>query len=50
MEYLKFCKDCKYFIKNGAKCNAFKNKPLAIIVRPDPNKCGENAKFFKPKK
>ena len=46
MESLKFCKDCKFFIQNGAKCNAFENSPPAIKVRPDPKKCGEDAKFF----
>ena len=50
VESLKFCKDCKYFNPIGAKCNAFKNFPPAIKVRPDPKKCGENAKFFRPKK
>lgn len=50
MESLKFCKDCKFFIQNGAKCKAFENSPPAIKVRPDPKKCGENAKFFTPKK
>jgi len=49
MESFKFCKDCKYFVPNGAKCQAFKNLP-AIVVRPDPKLCGESAKFFKPKK
>lgn len=49
MESPKFCKDCKYFVPNGAKCRAFKNLP-AIVVRPDPKRCGESAKLFKPKK
>lgn len=56
---LKFCKDCKYFKPNGAKCKIFIRVNLAnnkyeeypaILARPDPKMCGEDAKFFKSKK